>query len=195
MRSIAGMSRALRAIALLGIMSATAGAKCPFERKPRAKKVVPVRTELPDSADQRIVGLRTILSDQGVSKGLLLSDTAYTYQDGDRLELTRVNVNFFTSQGQKDGVLTSRSGTYSKRLARLEARGDVIVKREDGRTLTTQQLVYDQQRNQIFTDSAFTFVQPSGQLSGIGFESDPRLTIFRCHRACKGVAPVQIPTR
>jgi hypothetical protein len=38
-------------------------------------------------------------------------------------------------------------------------------------------------------------VQPSGQLSGIGFESDPRLTLFRCHAACKGVAPVQIPTK
>ena len=191
----AATRRALRTLALLSAISAMLGAKCPFERTPRARKVVPVRSELPDSADQRIVGLRTILSDQGVTKGLLLSDTAYTYQDGDRLELQRVNLSFFTRQGQKDGVLTSRSGTYSKRLARLEARGEVIVKREDGRTLTTPQLVYDQQRNQVFSDSAFTFVQPSGQLTGIGFESDPRLTLFRCHRACKGVAPVQIPVR
>ena len=49
--------------------------------------------------------------------------------------------------------------------------------------------------NQIFTDSAFTLVEPSRQLSGIGFESDPKLTLFKCLRACKAVAPVEIPAK
>jgi LPS export ABC transporter protein LptC len=159
------------------------------------KPAVAITSTLPDSADQMIFGFRALLHDQGISKGLLLSDRATSFEDGSRLELDRVNLTFYTKLGHKDGVLTSRTGTYSTRLSRLEARGDVIVKREDGRTLTSPQLVYDQARNQIFTDSAFTFVQPSGQLSGIGFESDPRLTLFRCHAACKGVAPVQIPTK
>jgi LPS export ABC transporter protein LptC len=187
--------RRLRLLLLLCTVSVSFGAKCPFERKPRAKKAVAVKNTLPDSADQVILGFRALLHDQGVSKGLLLSDQATSYEDGSRLELERVNLTFYTSLGDKDGVLTSRSGSYSTRLSRLEARGDVIVKREDGRTLTSPQLVYDQARNQIFSDSSFTFVQPSGQLSGIGFESDPRLTLFKCHRACKGVAPVQIPIR
>jgi LPS export ABC transporter protein LptC len=187
--------RQLRLVPLLCAVAVTVGAKCPFDRKPHAKKAVPISDTLPDSADQVILGFRALLHEQGISKGLLLSDQATMYEDGSRLELDRVNLTFYTKLGDKDGVLTSRTGTYSTRLSRLEARGDVIVKREDGRTLTSPQLVYDQARNQIFTDSAFTFVQPSGQLSGIGFESDPRLTLFKCHRACKGVAPVQIPTR
>jgi LPS export ABC transporter protein LptC len=181
--------------ALLCFALVLGGAKCPRGKQASAKKPVAARSTIPDSADQVINGLRALLNDQGVSKGLLLSDTAYSYEDGTRLELHRVNLTFFTPQGVRDGVLTSRSGTYNKRLSTLEARGDVIVKRDDGRTLTSQRLVYDRARNQIFTDSAFTLVEPSRQLTGIGFESDPKLTLFRCLRACKGVAPVQIPAK
>jgi LPS export ABC transporter protein LptC len=189
--------RVFRATILMSAVALLAGAACPRGRASSAKQKngVAVKSVIPDSADQVINGLRAVLNDQGVSKGLLLSDTAYTYEDGTRLELHRVNLTFYTSLGVPDGVLTSRAGTYSERLSRLEARGDVIVKRNDGRTLTTQRLVYDRARNQIFTDSAFTLVEPSKQLTGIGFESDPRLTLFRCLRACKGVAPVQIPAK
>ncbi len=169
-------------------------AKCPA-KKAAVKRAVAKTSAIPDSADQVIFGLRTVLTDQSVAKGLLLSDTAFVYDDGTRLELRRVNVTFYTSQGIKDGVMTSKRGVYNTRLARLEASGDVVVTRDDGKQLSSQQLVYDQARNQVFTDSAFVLNEPKRQLSGIGFESDPRLTNFRCLRACKGVAPVQIPRK
>lgn len=169
-------------------------ARCPGAAKPRkpARAAKPV---IPDSADQLIFGLRTILQDRGVNRGVLLADSALVYEEGTRLELRRVNVTFFTGAGVKDGVLTSREGTYNARLSRLDARGDVVVLREDGKRLTSPQLVYDQARNQVFSDSAFVLTQPRRQISGIGFESDPRLTNFRCMRNCKGVAPVKVPTR
>ncbi len=171
------------------------GAKCPARKTAAVKPVVAAKSAIPDSADQVVFGMRVVLNDKGIANGLLLSDTAYTYDDGRRLELHRVNLTFYTKQGIEDGTLVSRSGTYNSALSRLEARGDVIVNRKDGRRLTSPQLVYDQQRNQIYTDSAFTLVEPSKQVSGIGFESDPKLTVFRCLRACKGVAPVQIPAK
>ncbi|MBL0172396.1 MAG: LPS export ABC transporter periplasmic protein LptC [Gemmatimonadaceae bacterium] len=182
------LGSALTAVMVLG------AARCP--RKPAAvKPVVAKSSAIPDSADQVIFGLRTVLTDQSVAKGLLLSDTAYTYDDGSRLELRRVNVTFYTAQGLKDGVMTSRTGVYNSRLSRLEARGDVVVIRDDGKRLTSPQLVYDQQRNQIFTDSAFVLNEPERTFTGIGFESDPRMTNFRCLRACKIIAPVQIPVK
>lgn len=169
-------------------------ARCPGKAKPRgpARAAAPA---LPDSADQLIFGLRTIMQDRGVNKGLLLADSALVYEQGTRLELRRVNVTFHTSAGAKDGVLTSQQGTYNSRLSRLEARGDVVVIRDDGKRLTSPQLVYDQARNQVFSDSAFVLTEPKRQISGIGFESDPRFTNFRCMRSCKGVAPVKVPTR
>ncbi len=169
-------------------------ARCAGPRAP-VKPVVAPSSAIPDSADQVIYGLRTVLTNKGVANGLLLSDTAFTYADGTRLELRRVNLTFYSSQGLKDGVMTSRSGVYNSQLSRLEARGDVTVNRDDGKRLTSPQLVFDQARNQIFTDSAFVLNEPTRVFTGIGFESDPHMTNFRCMRACKGVAPVQIPVK
>ena len=71
----------------------------------------------------------------------------------------------------------------------------MVIVREDGKRLTSQSLVYDQVRNQVFTDSAFVLNEPARQFTGLGFESDPRLTNFKCLRACKAMAPVKIPTK
>lgn len=182
---------------LLGVAGITIllGAACPQVTKKAAKAETPQTSVLPDSADQIAFGVRTVLTDQGVSKGVLLADTAFSYDDGTRLELRRLNLTFYTSTGIQDGVMTSRAGTYNMRLSRIDARGDVVVIRDDGKRLTSQQLVFDQIRNQFFTDSAFVLNEPNRVLSGVGFETDPRLTNFRCLRECKGTAPVQVPTR
>lgn len=176
------------------LLAVAMGARCPGPAKSR-RPTRAVKPVIPDSADQLIFGLRTIMQDRGVNRGVLLADSALVYEEGTRLELLRVHVTFYTGSGVKDGVLTSRQGTYNARLSRLEARGDVVIVREDGKRLTSPQLVYDQARNQVFSDSAFVLTEPRRQISGIGFESDPRLTNFRCMRNCKGVAPVKVPTR
>lgn len=178
----------------LAALTVLTAAQCPG-RKPAKPAVVASASAIPDSADQVAFGFRSILANQGVSNGLLLSDTALLYEDGTRWELRRVNTTFYDGQGLQDGVMTARKGSYSTRLSRLEASGDVIIVRNDGRRLATQQLVYDQARNQIFTDSAFVLTEKAREFTGIGFESDPQMTNFRCLRACKGVAPVQIPRK
>jgi len=187
------VGRALRQVIALAtgamLLSAAACPKKPAEMK-RAQASV-----MPDSADQMGFGMRHVLTNKGVSNGVLLSDTSYLYEDGTRIEMRRVNLTFFTSQGVKDGVLTSRTATYNSRLQRLEARGDVVVVREDGKRFTSQQLVFDQVRNQFFSDSAFVLNEPKREHSGIGFESDPKLNNFRCLRACKIIATVRVPTR
>ena len=170
-------------------------AACPTAKGKTQVKAKATKAMIPDSADQIIFGGRIFLTDQGVSKGALLADTMLSYDDGTRLELRRVNVTFYTSVGLKDGVLTAKEGTYNSRLSRLDARGDVVVVRDDGKRLTSPQLVYDQLRNQILTDSAFVLNEPSRTFTGLGFESDPQLTRFRCIRNCKGLAPVTMPTK
>lgn len=183
------------------IISAAAGAAlvlsaaaCPRTKAP-TKVAIAKSSAIPDSADQVVFGSRTLLTNQGVANGVLLSDSMYVYDDGSRLKLYQVHTTFFSSQGEHDGIMTARSGVYNTRLSRLEATGDVVVTRADGMRLSSPQLVYDQQRNQIFTDSAFVLDEPDRKLTGLGFESDPALTRFRCLRACKGIAPVQLPRK
>jgi len=184
-----------RVLVVIAAITALGAAKCPSRSEASVVKTSAKKSSLPDSADQVIFGGSVILTNQGVSNGRLLSDTMYVYEDGSRLDLRRVNVTFFTGQGVKDGVLTSRSGAYHTRLQRLEARGEVVVIRNDGKRLMTPQLVYDQARNQIFSDSSFTFIEPSRQIMGIGFQSDPHFNTFKCLQACKGVASVKLPAK
>lgn len=179
------------AVGLLASILLT-GARC-AGGKGTTKPVIAKVSAIPDSADQMTQSLRIMLTNQSVLKGILLADTAFAFDDGTRTVMRRVHVTFFTAQGIKDGVMTSRTGLYNSRLSRLEVTGDVVVTRDDGKRLSSQQLVYDQARNQIFTDSAFVLNEPDRQIMGIGFESDPQMTSFRCLRACKAIAPVQVP--
>ena len=132
-----------------------------------------------DSADQTIFGVRTLLTDAGLMRAELLADTAYAYEDGTRFELKDVKTTFFTKQGARDAVLTSREGTYRSRSNNMEARGNVVVVSEQGRRLTTPVLRYDQTRNEISSDSAFVLTEPNRRLEGVGFVSDPNMTNVR----------------
>ncbi len=186
------MSARQKLILALGAAVAFAAACAdPSGTSPRAS----AGSEIPDSAEQVLYNITIQLTSDGVYKGRLLSDKIFTYEAGDRLELSRFNVTFFDSLGAKDAVMTAREGTYNVRLNRIEARGDVVILREDSTRLETPRLVYDQLRNQIFSDTTFVLNEPpKRQISGIGFESDPQLTQFRVLRNFKGVAPVKVET-
>lgn len=166
--------------------------------KPKPAPIAAKKLVLPDSAEQMIFGFNAVMTDNGVSKGRLLADTAYLYQEatGTRAELKRVHATFFTKDGADDGTLTARAGTWQEGLKRLEGRGDVIIIRKDGNRLESQQLVYDNARNQIFSDSAFKSIQPGQrQMTGVGFESDPKLSNVKCVRLCKVSGNVSVPLK
>lgn len=141
---------------------------------------------LPDTADQTLFGVRLVLSDHGVQRALMQSDTAFTYDDNTRTELRVVRTTFFTETGVKDATLTSREGTYNVRSGNMEARGNVVVISEDGRRLETPQLRFDPGRNEISGDSAFVLTRPEDVLTGIGFVTDPNLTRIRINKAAGG---------
>src|SRR5437762_14351708 len=115
-------------------------------------------------------GARFNLTDQGVSRARLTSDTAYFFDDNTRIELEKVNITFYTVTGAKDAVLTSQHGTYNSRTNNMIARKNVVVVSEDGRRLTTPELIYNQQKNQISSDSAFVMTEPNRRLEGIRSE-------------------------
>lgn len=142
-----------------------------------SKKQPPVANHSPlaDSADQVMYNSRFVLADLGINRAQMHSDTAYFFDDNTRMEFENPVVTFFTATGAKDAVLTSRHGTYNNRTSNMIARKNVVVVSEDGRRLTTQELIYNQQRNEISSDSAFLLTEPNRQVSGVGFRSDPNM--------------------
>ena len=151
---------------------------------------------LADSADQVVFGARSKMTDGGVSKSDLFSDTAYFFDDNTRIEMRgHVTVTFFTDVGAKNAVLTSKEGTYNNRTGNMEARGNVVVITVDGRHLTSPVLRFNQQRNEISSDSSFVTTDSSRRLTGIGFTSDPNMVNIHCFKACSGLGgQVDLPS-
>ena len=139
-----------------------------------------------DTADQLMFGISTLLTDRGVLNAELESDTAFFFDENTRIELRVVKLTFYTRTGERNSVLTGREGTYNTRQSRMEARGNVVVVTEDGRRLTTEQLRYDQIRNEISSDSAFVLTEPGRRIQGVGFTSDPNMNNIRVNRLIEG---------
>ena len=70
----------------------------------------------------------------------------------------------------------------------MVARGNVVVVSEDGRRLTTEELIYNQQKNQISSDSAFVLTETDRRLEGIGFRSDPNMKNIQILKGASGFA-------
>jgi len=153
------------------------------------KKALPTSrgSALADSADQVMFGAKFTLTSKGVSRADLTADNAYFFDDNTRIELDKVHTTFFTTAGVKDAVLTSERGTYHQRLGNMLARKNVVVVSEDGRRLTTSELLYSTGRNEISSDSAFVLTEPNRRLEGIGFRSDPNMNNIRILKGVSGI--------
>jgi LPS export ABC transporter protein LptC len=174
----------VRAVFVMGILAMTATTACTQKTQP------PVATHSPlaDSADQVMYGARFRLTDSGVSHAEMQADTLYFFDDNTRIEAENPHVTFFNATGQKDAVLTARRGTSNTRTNNMVARKNVVVVSEDGRRLTTEELVYNQPRNEISSDSAFVLTEPNRRLEGIGFRSDPNMKNIRILKGASGFA-------
>jgi LPS export ABC transporter protein LptC len=167
------MTRALRSVIV--VLTVAGGAACADTQAP------PVTQEmlLPDSAEQMLFGVSLIVTDGGVRRVIVKSDTLLTYDDNTRNDLRKVHATFFAASGEQDAVLTALRGTHSTRLGTMEARGDVVVVAKDGQRLVTPHLRFDPSRNEISSDSAFTLTEPTRVTKGVGFVSNPDMTNMR----------------
>jgi LPS export ABC transporter protein LptC len=126
-----------------------------------------------DSADQVMMGLKQYLTQEGIRQAYLEADTAYIYETRGHIALRNIRVTFFGTNGEQTSVLTARRGVHNIRTELMEAMDDVVVVRTDGGRLTTNHLIYDKPRNEVKTDSAYTYTTPERTMSGDGFVSDP----------------------
>jgi LPS export ABC transporter protein LptC len=180
-----------RTVVLVGFTAALALVACRTSEQP---PVTAVQTAA-DSADQVMVQVRSLLTERGVKQGELFADTAYVYDENSRYHLKNVRTTFNTPTGAPNGTLTAREGRYDIRQRVLEGFGDVVVVTTDDKRLLTPHLRFDQARNLVRSDSAYTLIDGTRRSQGIGFESDPNITRFVCKRACVASDNVNIPTQ
>lgn len=135
-----------------------------------------------DSADQVMFKMDSYMSQDGVRKNYVVAETAYIYQAAQKMDLRRLKVTFFDNTGRQSSVLTARQGMYSITLGSLDARGDVVVVSTDGRRLTTPHLIYDRSAMQLRSDTIFTYVSKTEDLTGKNFTSDLEFRNVNVHQ-------------
>ena len=183
------MRRSPLALVLAGALAAAA---CTDTKAPPVVSKDPAA----DSADQVMFGVRHFLTKNGIRQAQLRSDTAMMFDEGTRIMLRKVRLTFFSESGTENAVLVAKRGRYDTRNQVMEGHGDVVVTTNDGRRLETQQLKFDQSRNEISSDSAYVATEGGRRQSGIGFRSDPNMNNVQCLRACSGVVgAVNLPTQ
>lgn len=148
-----------------------------------------------DTADQVFFGAKFLLTTAGIQRGDLTADTAYLLEDQTRFDLRRTHVVFTTETGAPQGTMTGDRGIYSTRTQLLDGRGNVIVKLEDGRTLTSPHVMYNQMTHLISSDTSYTISDSRGSQTGVGFTSDQAFKKFTCLKNCGGDFAVLIPEK
>ena len=145
-----------------------------------------------DSAEQILFDVHTVMTEKGVKRGDMYADTVYVFNDQTRFALRNVRSTFTTETGEPNGTLKGKRGTYDLRTQVLEGFGDVVVTSTDGKVLASPHLKYVQSTNTVSSDSTFSIRRQKDIQRGIGFDSDPNLKVFNCHRACRGEALVPL---
>lgn len=135
-------------------------------------------------ADQVMAGVEHYISRDGIRRGLLRADTAYTYDDASHIELRRLEILFFDDAGADLGRLTAQRGEYMLPAGNMTVHGEVDL---HGRfqsaapsLLETDSLTYDAADDELSTDAAWTLTHPDGTVErGTGLVTDPALENIR----------------
>ncbi len=101
-----------------------------------------------------------------------------------------VNITFFDVHQNENGFLTADYGVHYPDRKIMIARGNVMVVNKLGDTLNTDELIWDEKAEKIYSEK-FVSVKTSEQIiKSQGFETDPSFTRYK-FKNIKGVISLQ----
>lgn len=161
-----------RAALHLALLSALLGASCADESERRLVS----ETLLGIEADQVLVGVEMTLTRAGVRRGLLVADTAFSYQEEARLQLRNLHITFLDENGVEQGQLRGRNGDYDFETGDVRVDGDVeVIEATGSKRLVTERLFYKAVADSLVGDTAFVLYRPGLEMRGDSFISDAQL--------------------
>ena len=174
--------REILGIAALAVMAAACGEE--------SRSYVPNVQE--DTPTMSTSDVSTFISDSGYTRYHITapewqmfeeySDPYWRFPDGIHLEE-------YDLQMRPDANIRSDSATYysRRRLWRLD--GNVVMINTDGDSFLTQQLFWDQQKREVYSDSFIHIVRTDRVIEGYGFTSNENMTAYQVRRPT-GIIPV-----
>ncbi len=124
-------------------------------------------------------GLHTITNAEGIRSAYLQFDTMFQWNDSTRQALRGVDLTVYNPDGSERGRVTALRGTFDPRGESLTAQGGVVlVVPLDGRRLETEELHYDPELQQLWSDSAFVMYEGTQTREGCSFRTDLSFQTF-----------------
>ncbi len=111
------------------------------------------------------------------------ADKLYKNNNEDALLVGRVKADFFDDNGFHSSILYSDSARINEASKNLKASGNVYVISDSGYTLSTNEILWDNNYKMIVAEDSVMFTTSDGDtLFGVGFESDMDLVQWRISR-------------
>lgn len=106
----------------------------------------------------------TLYSDSAKVRIRLEAETQFEYENGDREFPDGIYIEFFEVNGEKSSTLRAERGEKNAKLNLYKAEGNVVVISViDGDELNTEELFWDPQKEQIFTEK-FVTIKSEGEI-------------------------------
>ncbi len=124
-----------------------------------------------------------ILSREGNKMVEAKSEKLYKKRNDSALLVGNVRIDFYNDQGGHISILYSDSAIINENSNDLNANNNVYVVSDSGYTLTTQQILWDNNYKMIVAEDSVMFTTSDGDtLYGVGFESDSDLEEWRIYK-------------
>lgn len=124
-------------------------------------------------------------TDSGRVKSILVSPLMLDYNNleyGFKEFPKGVNVTLFDQDNQKTTIVADYGITYDDTKI-IDMQGNVVINSYDGKTLTTDQLYFDQKNEWFYTEKNFKFTDGAGgYLEGPGLDFSKDFKIFNMQR-------------
>ena len=138
-----------------------------------------------------VYNLVALLTDSAQPKILMKAPRQIEYENGNRDFPDGVNIEFFGEKNQKSSILTAKKAKYNKAKNVYTAIQDVvIVNKEEGKKLNTEELHWNPGTKKIYTDKFVQIESPEELLTGTGLESNEDFSNYRILKV-KGVFPMK----
>jgi LPS export ABC transporter protein LptC len=124
----------------------------------------------------------TTLSDSGVIRFYLKTPELKRYDTDDASFIEFPQGVLLIKYNENHEIISTITARYAKQFVRekrWEAKNDVVATNNVGDTLKTEHLIWDEQTGKIYNNEYVKIIRPDQIISGIGFEADQSLQIWR----------------
>jgi len=128
----------------------------------------------------------TVFLTESIVTTRIQSARVISFSDQDSAWAYKLAVDFYNRVGEHTSKLNADSALVREKARLLEGYGNVRIVTDDGRTLESQHLAWDDAGRLITTDSLVTITRGEDIMKGYGFVSDPELTRIRLRRQVSG---------